>query len=188
MADFSSIGYEEAMRRARECVPVLAGRAQECEDARILLPENEKLLHETGLFRFHQPRRFGGYWHLNLHSMPSNVYERLGLPARRAPDVALGDLDGRTCEPEFLDVVRRAFADRGYSVSVNDPYKGQDLIRAAGRPGENRHSLQIEFNRALYMDEKTREPNAGFAALQADIGLVLRKVAGFVRDRAALRS
>ena len=60
MADFSSIGYEEAMRRARECVPVLAGRAQKCEEARVLLPENEKLLHEAGLFRFHQPKRFGG--------------------------------------------------------------------------------------------------------------------------------
>ena len=60
MADFSTVGYDEAMRRARECVPVLRERAQKCEDARVLLPENEKLLHETGLFRFHQPRRFGG--------------------------------------------------------------------------------------------------------------------------------
>jgi 3-hydroxy-9,10-secoandrosta-1,3,5(10)-triene-9,17-dione monooxygenase len=60
MADFSTVGYEEAMRRARDCVPVLRQRAQKCEDARVLLPENEKLLHETGLFRFHQPKRFGG--------------------------------------------------------------------------------------------------------------------------------
>jgi 3-hydroxy-9,10-secoandrosta-1,3,5(10)-triene-9,17-dione monooxygenase len=60
MADFSTLGYDEAMRRARECVPVLASRAQKCEDARVLLPENEKLLHEAGLFRFHQPKRFGG--------------------------------------------------------------------------------------------------------------------------------
>jgi 3-hydroxy-9,10-secoandrosta-1,3,5(10)-triene-9,17-dione monooxygenase len=60
MADFSAVGYEEAMRRAREIVPVLLERAQKCEDARVLLPENEKLLHETGLFRFHQPKRFGG--------------------------------------------------------------------------------------------------------------------------------
>jgi 3-hydroxy-9,10-secoandrosta-1,3,5(10)-triene-9,17-dione monooxygenase len=60
MADFSKIGYEEAMRRARECVPLLSERAQKCEDARVLLPENEKLLHETGLFRFHQPKHFGG--------------------------------------------------------------------------------------------------------------------------------
>ena len=48
------------MRRARECVPVLRERAQKCEDARVLLPENEKLLHEAGLFRYHQPQRFGG--------------------------------------------------------------------------------------------------------------------------------
>ena len=60
MPGFAGVGYEEAMRRARECVPVLKERAQKCEDARVLLPENEKLLHETGLFRFHQPKRFGG--------------------------------------------------------------------------------------------------------------------------------
>jgi 3-hydroxy-9,10-secoandrosta-1,3,5(10)-triene-9,17-dione monooxygenase len=57
---FSAVGYEEAMQRARQCVPVLRERAQKCEEARVLLPENEKLLHDTGLFRFHQPRRFGG--------------------------------------------------------------------------------------------------------------------------------
>jgi 3-hydroxy-9,10-secoandrosta-1,3,5(10)-triene-9,17-dione monooxygenase len=57
---FEGVTYEEAMRRAREIVPVLRSRAQKCEEARVLLPENEKLLHETGLFRYHQPKRFGG--------------------------------------------------------------------------------------------------------------------------------
>ena len=57
---FAGVTYEEAMRRAREIVPTLAERAQKCEDARVLLPENEKLLHEAGLFRYHQPKRFGG--------------------------------------------------------------------------------------------------------------------------------
>src|SRR5581483_1781552 len=58
--DFSDVGYDEAMRRAREIVPVLRERAPQCEDARMLLRENEQLLHETGLFRFHQPKSFGG--------------------------------------------------------------------------------------------------------------------------------
>ena len=58
--NFSGVGYEEALRRAREIVPTLRSRAQRCEDERVLLPENEKLLHETGLFRYHQPKRFGG--------------------------------------------------------------------------------------------------------------------------------
>lgn len=60
MISFSGITYEEAIQRARDIVPTLRGRAQKCEDARVLLPENEKLLHDTGLFRFHQPKRFGG--------------------------------------------------------------------------------------------------------------------------------
>jgi 3-hydroxy-9,10-secoandrosta-1,3,5(10)-triene-9,17-dione monooxygenase len=58
--DFSNVPYEEAMRRARDCVPILRERAQKSEDERGLLRETEQLLHETGLFRFHQPRHFGG--------------------------------------------------------------------------------------------------------------------------------
>jgi 3-hydroxy-9,10-secoandrosta-1,3,5(10)-triene-9,17-dione monooxygenase len=58
--DFSAVGYDEAMRRAREIVPTLRERAQSAEDARMLIRENEQLLHETGLFRFHQPKTFGG--------------------------------------------------------------------------------------------------------------------------------
>ena len=58
--DFSGIDYDEAMRRAREIVPALRERAQRAEDARMLIRENEQLLHESGLFRFHQPKAFGG--------------------------------------------------------------------------------------------------------------------------------
>jgi 3-hydroxy-9,10-secoandrosta-1,3,5(10)-triene-9,17-dione monooxygenase len=58
--DFSGISYDEAIRRAREIVPILRERAQKAENARMLIRENEQLLHESGLFRFHQPRAFGG--------------------------------------------------------------------------------------------------------------------------------
>jgi len=58
--DFSAVSYDEAMRRARDIVPVLRERAQASEDARVLTRDNEQLLHETGLFRFHQPKTFGG--------------------------------------------------------------------------------------------------------------------------------
>ncbi len=58
--DFSAVDYDEAMRRARAVVPILRERAQAAEDARMLIRENEQLLHESGLFRFHQPKAFGG--------------------------------------------------------------------------------------------------------------------------------
>ena len=52
-ASFTGVTCGWAMRRARECVPVLRERSQKCEEARVLLPENENLLHQTGLFRYH---------------------------------------------------------------------------------------------------------------------------------------
>jgi 3-hydroxy-9,10-secoandrosta-1,3,5(10)-triene-9,17-dione monooxygenase len=58
--DFSAVGYDEAMQRARDIVPILRERAAKGEDARMLIRENEQLLHESGLFRFHQPKAFGG--------------------------------------------------------------------------------------------------------------------------------
>jgi 3-hydroxy-9,10-secoandrosta-1,3,5(10)-triene-9,17-dione monooxygenase len=58
--DFSAVGYDDALARAREIVPTLREHAQAAEDARVLIRENEQLLHETGLFRFHQPKVFGG--------------------------------------------------------------------------------------------------------------------------------
>ena len=57
----------------------------------------------------------------------------------------------------------------GYAVAINDPYKGVELVRKHGRPAERRHSLQIEINRRLYMNEATLEKSSGFAALQADL-------------------
>src|SRR5690606_15499187 len=58
--DCSDVGYEAALRRARDLVPRLCERAQAAEDARQLPRETEQILHESGLFRFHQPKAFGG--------------------------------------------------------------------------------------------------------------------------------
>lgn len=131
-------------------------------------------------------RRFGGVWHLNLHSMPNNAYQRLGIrSARPLADFVLGDRDGSTCEPGLMDVVQHSLQDAGYSVARNDPYKGVAVLAEIGRPHENRHSLQIEVRRPLYMDEASRRPNAGFALLQSDLQGVLRGIAAYVRSRMA---
>jgi len=129
-------------------------------------------------------RRFGGVWHLNLHSMPNNAYQRLGIRSTRPlADFVLGDRDGTTCEPGLMDVVQRSLQDAGYSVARNDPYKGVAVLAEIGRPQENRHSLQIEIRRPLYMDEASRQPNTGFAPLQSSLRGVLRDVAAYVRSR-----
>lgn len=132
----------------------------------------------------HAVSAFGGVWHLNLHSMPSNAYERLGLDARKPlADFVLGDRDGSTCEPGFMEVVERSLRSLGYSVARNDPYKGVALLAQIGQPALNRHSLQIEIRRPLYMDEATRERSEDFERLRGHLSLVLREVAAFVESR-----
>ncbi len=127
---------------------------------------------------------FGGVWHLNLHSMPSDAYQRLQIAsAHPLADFVLGDRDGSTCEPGFVEAVERELRARGYTVARNDPYKGVQAIARIGQPQRNRHSLQVEVNRLLYMDEATRERSAGFARLQQDIGEVVRALAAYVRGR-----
>lgn len=129
---------------------------------------------------------FGACWHLNLHSMPHDAYERLGI-ASPTPlaDFVLGDRRGRSCDRDFLMTVKHAIEAHGYRVAINDPYEGQELVRVMSEPGEGRHSLQIEVNRSLYMNEATREPNAHFEDLRADLASVLEEVARHVRVRCA---
>ncbi|WP_232834472.1 N-formylglutamate amidohydrolase [Rhodoferax ferrireducens] len=123
-------------------------------------------------------------WHLNLHSMPSNAYERLGLPKGKVlADVVLGDLHGAACSPEVTDVVAEAFKRHGYTVSVNDPYAGMDLIRQHGNPSRGHNSLQIELNRALYLNEQTREPLLRFSQIQNDLSQILATLATYIRQQ-----
>lgn len=130
--------------------------------------------------------RFGAVWHLNLHSMPGNAYERLGIASvHPLADFVLGDRDGTTCEPAFTALVEEQLRSAGYSVSRNDPYKGAALISRIGRPAQRSHSLQIEIRRPIYMDEATREPNAGFAQLQRDLTRLLGVLGAYVKDRGA---
>jgi N-formylglutamate amidohydrolase len=112
-------------------------------------------------------RRWGAVWHINCHSM-QEVASAMSTQDRGTPrpDFVLGDLDGTACEPALTETVRAFLTARGHSVAINDPYKGMELIRANGAPAQGRHSLQIEVNRKLYMDERSREPNGGYGALK----------------------
>jgi len=126
---------------------------------------------------------FGAVWHVNCHSMPAVGDAWSDDPGRERADVVLGDRDGTTCDAAFTRLVGELFAARGYSVAVNDPYKGVEIVRKHGRPDERRHSLQIELKRTLYMDEATLAPNAGYAKLERDLAAVARELAAFAAAR-----
>jgi len=120
--------------------------------------------------------RHGYALHLDCHSMQS-VSHRMheeGVGMAR-PDFILSDRDGTTCSPSMVNAARDYLTDRGYEVEVNTLFKGAEIVRRHGRPAEGRHSLQIEVNRALYMDETTLSKSDGFASLKTVLtGLVRR--------------
>lgn len=130
-------------------------------------------------------RHFGAVFHVDCHSMASKGSDMTPDGAVQRADFVIGDRDGTSCSRAFTDTVVANLRGHGYDVRVNDPYKGVEILRRHGRPGEARHSLQIEINRNLYMDEVTRAKNGGFARLQAQIGGLIGHLADFARTNIA---
>ena len=125
--------------------------------------------------------RFGRVWHLNCHSMPAMGDETTpDGPAARA-DFVLGDRDGSSCDPGFTRFVAAALTDLGYEVKLNEPFKGVELVRRYADPAAGRHSLQIEINRRLYMDEVGLARGPGFGRLRADLDSLTAALARYAK-------
>ena len=134
----------------------------------------QKLLSETH-------SKFGRVYHINCHSMRAVAGKQSddGEGTARA-DFVLGDRDGTSCDPAFTGFVRAALEAMGYRVKVNDPYKGVELVRAYSDPKAGRHSLQIEINKRLYMDEASLQKTAGFSPLQKNLSALLQEIKTFI--------
>lgn len=154
------------MYAAPLAVADVQGRIRRCYD-----PYHERL---AGLLRDAQSR-FGWAVHVDCHSMKSVGNAMNEDAGRPRPDVVLSDLDGRSAHPLLMQWMAGALKAQGLSVQINDPYRGAELLRRHGVPHEGRYSVQIEINRALYMDEARVERHAGFDRLA-------RQLAGFVQQ------
>src|SRR3954465_13093902 len=105
----------------------------------------------------------------DCHSMPSIGISR---DEPRRPDVVIGDRYGTSCAPRLPDTVEETMASLGYSIGRNKPYAGGFITAHYGNPASGLHSIQLELNRAIYMDERRRERGARFAQVVADFGAV----------------
>jgi N-formylglutamate deformylase len=124
----------------------------------------------------------GGALHLDCHCMGTYGSPMSPDPGRKRADFCIGDRDGTTSAPEFLDCVVGLLREMGYSVAINDPFKGVEIIRRHGRPTQSVHSLQMEIGRGLFLDEKTNKPSTNFANLAADLSRLAQSVASYVRN------
>lgn len=112
---------------------------------------------------------------VDWHSMPAAAAKAGGR--ERPCDMVLGDRFGAACAGILPARVERELEGLGYRVARNTPYAGGYTTEHYGRPARRTHALQIEINRALYLDEATLEPTAGFARLKADLEQLTRALA-----------
>lgn len=130
--------------------------------------------------------KFGAVWHIDCHSMKS-VGNAMNVDNGAArPDIVVSDRVGTSANPRFTEWVAAQFEQLGYRVRINTPYQGGYIVQRYGMPLADRHSVQIEIKRDVYMDEKNCAKHEGFERLQQDLASFLQALAGYVAQ--ALKS
>lgn len=119
--------------------------------------------------------KFGYSLLIDCHSMPS--YEFLKFTTtHNQPDIVLGNLYGNSCPEKLSTYIKVFFEEHGLSVSMNDPFAGGYNTSHYGRPEENKHAIQIEIKKSLYMDEVNRQPNSGFNETKSTLNKLMSKL------------
>ena len=165
----------------------VVGEAQDIYDQR--LPVGEAMRRIEALYKpYHRALRqlttrvhhaFGAAVLVDCHSMPSAAGCR---DERARADIVLGDRYGTSCTGVIPDVCENALRALGYAVSRNKPYAGGFITEHYGNPAVGLHAVQIEVNRALYMDERRYERLPGFGRLAADLTAVADRLAEIPLD------
>lgn len=120
---------------------------------------------------------FGKAVLIDCHSMPHEAIESHARPGAPHPQVVLGDRFGAAAGRDVIDRIEAAFVRAGLRVSRNAPFAGAYITQAFGRPSRGYHVVQVEIDRALYMDEARIIPSPGFDAFRALLTGVIAEIA-----------
>lgn len=96
-------------------------------------------------------------FHIDAHSMPSKGTSEHRDPGELRADIVVSDVGGKSAMPEFVDLVISSYARAGFKVAYNWPYLGGRMTERYGRPADGHHTVQVELNRARYMDEVSKK-------------------------------
>ncbi len=126
--------------------------------------------------------RFGQAILIDCHSMPHEAIDQHVRPGKPCPEVVLGDRFGASAGRDVIERVEAAFAGAGLRVARNAPFAGAFVSQSYGRPSTRRHVVQVEIDRALYMDEQKVAPLPGFADFCLTITKIMRELVEIGRD------
>ncbi|MFW6076717.1 MAG: N-formylglutamate amidohydrolase [Hyphomicrobiales bacterium] len=118
--------------------------------------------------------RFGHALLVDCHSMPSTAAPPGPAGRGQRADIVLGDRYGSTASAALTEALERALIAQGFQVVRNKPYAGGFIIQTHGRSRTGVHAIQVEINRALYVDERTLAPTSDFAAVKEAVAAGLR--------------
>lgn len=108
-------------------------------------------------YAFYKKQGFENIFHMDVHSMPSVGTRMHKDPGEKRADIVISDCLGKSCHPHFRDLVIAAYAISGFKVGYNWPYMGGRVTEQYGQPQTGQQVLQVELNRGLYMDEKSKQ-------------------------------
>ncbi len=161
---------------------------------------NGRAIYSGKLSRVEVDRRISRYWHpyhsalqtllnqahrtfgqavlIDCHSMPHEAVDGIARTSTKRPEIVLGDRFGAAASGDIVDQIEAAFASAGLNVTRNAPFAGAYITQAYGRPARGHHAIQIEIDRALYMDEQRVEPNANFGDFRDLLQGVIARISG----------
>lgn len=122
-------------------------------------------------------RLFGQAILIDCHSMPHEAIDSLCRGRREKPEIVLGDRFGASAGGEIVDEIELAFRDEGFKVGRNTPFAGAFTTQHYGRPSRGQHAIQIEIDRALYMNEAKLVPNGNFTTIRESLDRVIARIA-----------
>ncbi len=127
--------------------------------------------------------RHGVAFHVSCHSMSSVGGKAVADAGRVRSDFDIGTRNGTTTAPEFADVVVEHLKGFGYDVTRDEHFIGAESVRKHGNPDGGIHSLQIEINRSIYMDEDSYRRGNRFTEIQGHLSRLARRLSDFARDQ-----
>lgn len=131
-------------------------------------------------------QEFGEAVLIDCHSMPHEAIEAHSRPGQPRPEVVLGDRYGAAADRWIMDQVEAAFVAAGFRVARNAPFAGAYIAQAYGQPSRRCHVVQVEVDRALYMDERAIRPGPDFDAMCGRIADVMADLCQALRRGSAM--
>ena len=130
--------------------------------------------------------RFGIAVLFDCHSMPSEALRAAPRVRGKVPDVVLGDRFGAAAARHIVTETQAAFEAEGFTVARNAPFAGGYITQRYGRPARGLHAVQIELDRAMYLDQRRIQKSSDFQDVRQRVGRVVTRLVQIAPDLSAL--